>query len=253
MTITVEDFLKELAQVELSNLAIATEAEQGSAIERANRAAVVTCINDGLTEMYSQMVLKKGTVLIHPMAGIKEYRVSKIHALAYKGSDQSDFKYLIDSEEDPFNDDLVKITDVYGSTTGEKLINATGSKNGVELLAPDTFRVYGKLDAGLLVKYQALHPKVVESCRSIQTPEGDQIFVGYLSNNIELPTFLLPALKNYVGYKMYARMNTQEASVLSNKFYALYQEILRDVYSSNKTNESQISVAPNLFNDRGWV
>lgn len=214
-----KDLLIELSHNELSNLAVSTEAGYLS-IRPTDRAAVVTSINDGLIELHTDLLLRKNSTVVITEEDTNEY--SLIYGKGYL--------------PETFEGNVLQILSIHSTTDGEESINYLKDGYGIDLLTPLTFKIYKDKASAYLVRYKELHERVEDDC-----------------DEIDVPAYIIPILKNYVAYKIHSRMNTQEAMVAGGRYYAAYREAVTQLIYSNTHNESRVGEDSDLFRERGWV
>lgn len=230
-----QECLQDLSYGELSNLSWANSGN--GTIRNDKIPTVVGYINEGLLRLYTRFKLQKDFCWIECYENITQYHLSSKHA--YMNEDSTEKKYIRDTPEHLFTDNVIKILGVYSSTGNEALpLNNHGERWSVYTPVFDVLEVPYPYDGlELSVDYQASHPVLDFS----KNPEQE----------INLSPALYTALKQYVAYKIHSNMNTQEAVANANKYFQQYQLILQDVVAQDSISESY-SQTNDRFYLNGW-
>lgn len=212
---------------------------------------VVDHINLGLTTLYTRFYLKEGRVNLSLIAGRLVYPIHPRYAVSNLASLEP-VKYILDSEDVPFIEDILKIEAV-NTTEGKEIpLNDLSEKYSVVTPSQTVLRVPSSIanqvsdlpecykTTGFEVVYRAKHPKVV-------IPDG----ATPDSVEIELPETHLNALLLFVASRAYTPTGvTNEFNAGNN--YASKFEI---ECTSLSVNNYQIDRAEstNRLIQNGWV
>lgn len=218
---------------ELSNLSLGTDG--AGSIADVHKPKIIRHINAGLLRIYSRFILLEKILLVEQLEGKTTYPLRKEFAESEYVAGTSPYPYIKDLGE-PFTDDVIKILGVY-DTLGRKL-SINDDDDAVSIFTPQgkVLQVPAPVPTALLsVNYQAKHPTVVND------PDQD----------INLPDVLEDALTEFVAWKVYSNINTQEAQAISQGHEANYEKICMEAVTFDLVNTS-LSSSGNKFYKRGW-
>lgn len=240
MSMTLEECLNKLARGKLNNLAVSDLGK----IKEQSLPKVIDAINEGLIRLYSIFPIKEKSLILELLEGRTDYILSSEHSLRHfdfdvKPEDMDHWNYYIrDTIEDPFEDDILQIMEVWDDLDRKRPLNDPDNPLAVFNPEPNllivNFSIWGRV---LNVVYRAKHKQL--------TPDN-------LKDLIELPEFLQGALLSYVAYLIHSDLNTDAAVSNSQKYFQEYQNLI------NEINLSGIFVPDKLISDkkfikRGWV
>lgn len=231
---TLADLFTNLSLGVLSNTALGQSGE-GDLADKHKPKAVLHA-NAGLLALYSRFILKEKEVFIEQQEGRTTYHLDSKYALSKWDGTSEPEPYIQDTGE-PFQDDVIKVLGVSDSLHRTLPINDENRKDSIftknkTLRVPRAVpRVY------LAVRYQAKHPPLV---------------VDNLEQELELPDVLQDALSEFIAWKIYANMNTQESTAKAQEHQVNYENICEGVVLNDTVNTS-ISSTNNNFERRGWV
>lgn len=217
---TLQDIFDQLALGELSNLHIGEE----GVIQEKDYKKLLLHINLGLNALYKRFLLKEGTLRLQLVEGVYTYKLQRDFAENYLRSVE-DIQYIKDTEDNPFNEDILKVERIYSDSGYEFLINDLGSKYSIRTSSmntlevpqdivdkPDTLPDYLKTDY-LEVVYRASHPKIEYSERRFR-PERIAI---------ELPYSHVEPLLLFVASRVHNPIGMQENFHAGNSYAAKYE------------------------------
>ena len=104
-----QEIFEQLAVGELCQLSIG--GQPAGEINENNYAKLIPHVNLGLADLYKRFSIKESSVLLQLVPGMTHYRLASKFAVNGKRS-QEPLRYLIDSVQYPFMDDLLKISKV---------------------------------------------------------------------------------------------------------------------------------------------
>lgn len=232
-----QECLDKLARGKLSNLALS---EKGK-IKEESQDKVIDAINEALRRLYTTFNIKEKSVFVQVYEGRTDYVLSSEHSIR-KIKDESIYNpydyYIADTDEEPFEDDILSILEIYDEFGIKRPINDPDSSLGIMIPEENLIIVKNVIDTQILnVCYRAKHLLLTSN---------------NLDNKIELPENLYGALLSYVAYLIHSDLNTKEAVENSQKYYMEYQNILNEVnLNGTLITNKLISSVP--FIKRGWV
>lgn len=238
---TLEECLNQLARGRLSNLAIC----EGGRIKEGNFLKVIDAVNEGMTKLYSIFPIKEKQLLIELLEGRTDYPLTSEHSLRnFKFQDVPKEEvnhwdyYIRDTDEHPFEDDILQIMEVWDDLDRKRPLNDPDSPLAVFTPEPNllivNFSVWGRvLNVVYKVKYLPL-------------TKDD------LNKELEIPEFLNAALMSYVAYLIHSQINTQEAVANAQKYLSEYQAIVNEINLSGLFTPDKL-ISNKKFIKRGWV
>ena len=228
---TLRELFSKLAAGELSNLAMA----DGGVLQQHAFPAVVDYTNEALLRLHTRFPLNEKDVLVEMVEGVTNYHLTKAHSLA--NSEATGTPYLIDAA-DPFLGDVIRVVRVYNTYGIGLPLNDEEDRNSVFTPQPKILQGPRPIAGQALdVVYRAKHTTLT---------------VDALDSEIDIPDVLEPALKLYIGHKVYNAMNTQEAQMAAANRYAQYEAICQEVVDQDVIGAT-ISNTNTKFHKRGWV
>ena len=226
-----EDILNDLVYGELSSHGIAIN----GTIEAKDMPRVVAQINNVLTDLYTRFPLLTKEVVIVQNSGITEYHLNSKYAVS-NTTTTGVTKYILDTVNDPYMDDLLRIENVYDEVGDCLLINSESSCKVALTPAQDVLEIPNPIDTNyLFVIYRAKHPKVVLNTVDLLLPE-------------QFRTALLAG----VASRIYSGGTAQEHLVISSNLYQKYELLCSQVEMFGMVNkhETTLNKKPYLG---GWV
>lgn len=168
---------------------------EASGITKENQNEILTHVNLGLTELHKRFLLREGRVTLQLLPGVRTYTVSKKHAQSNLESWGVE-KYILDSMDQPFEDDLLKIERVYDANGQELGLNASegyGHPLNVRTVSMNTLVLPELLEGDTVdVVYRANHPQLIREDNSFDPTEIE----------VDLPYSHLEALLFYVASRV---------------------------------------------------
>lgn len=231
-----EDLYRRLSYGELSNLALSNDGNGMIAEEAQPR--IVIYANEALMRLHTKFVLKNNVVLITTMSHITTYPLRKRFAYSQRNTSTEPFYFIQDLDNDPFEEDVIKILDVYDMQGNHIPLNDPELYNSVFTPQATTLQVPASYEtAELSLMYQAKHAHL-----HWQEPHA----------LIDIPDVLIEALTAYIAYKVFSHMNTMEASSKAQEHLSVFNGICGEVVDNDLVSTS-ILQTNNRFAKRGWI
>ncbi len=231
-----QECLDVLARGKLSNLSLVSN---GKVLEEAIP-KVVDAINESLLRLHTQLPIKENSLIVELYEGRTEYPLTSEHSVRNaKGSIYDGFDYYImDTEANPFVDDILVIQEVWDDLDRERPLNDPIHPLAVFTPEPNFISVNYSPDVRVLnVIYRAKH--------IILTPDN-------FTDKVDIPSNLIGALLSYTAYLLYSDLNTEIAVQNSQKYFAEYQNIIQEVIQNGTIAPDKLANGIKFFN-RGWV
>lgn len=223
---------------------------------------LINLVNAGIVDLHKRFDLKKNSLQLQTTEGNVKYMLSSANALS-KNPDG----FILDSIEDPFNDDLIEITSITTPKGRELILNNRSERvlhnevttvdieelcESLYTLDYRTLRVPMYLrDSVLTIHYKSTGKKllpIVDANGVVITEPTDVV--------IEMPVPYLNALTFYVAYRLY---NAKGAETLGrvmfhegNNYQTMYQNEIITLSQAGLENDTMISDV-DTFHSRGFV
>lgn len=232
-----KQLLNELVQGEFFNLAL--REPNSNTIKPERLPAIINYINEGLMVLHTKFILKEKVIILETVDSINEYLLHSKYSVSsgYK----EDYWYIKDTPDNPFKDDIVKVLevrDIYGnlmSLNDPEVYNSMFTPQPLVLQIP----FVGFKDV-YTISYQANHPII------------DIMKENYLDNEIELPPYLILALKNYVSYKVFSHMGGPENGAKAQEHYLMFEQANGEVIERDLINTTY-HTSHNKLEKRGFI
>ena len=234
------EIFEQLTIGELSSLNMGGDSNIG--LQECEYANIVPHINLGLTELYSRFSLDMSEVMIQQDASIIEYFLDYKYAVSNTASTEP-IKYILDTVENPFNDEIIKIETVFNSDGDNTLLPEDYPDTDLEdfwaRIAPSYKSIIiPKPITGtkITVTYRAAHKKILSTNLNPFTTE------------INIPIVLLQPLLYFIAGRVFSIINTdelQEGTAYMAKFEQACNNILKydlikeEYYSNVKLDKNE--------------
>lgn len=233
---TLQECLDRLARGKLSNLAIC---EKGN-VKPQEIPRVIDAINEALERLHTQLPIREKSVIVELYEGRTEYPLTSEHSVRnMKGDihDEYDY-YIMDTEANPFLDDILVIQEVWDDLDRERPLNDPVHPLSVFTPEHNFISVNYSPDVRVLnVIYRAKHISLT---------------ADNLTDKVDIPSNLYGALLSYVAYLIHSNMNTELAVQNSQKYLAEYQNIIQEVIQNGTIAPDKLANGIKFFK-RGWV
>jgi hypothetical protein len=233
----ISDLFADLSYGELSSLALS---EEGTGlITDAGKERIIRFANDGLIKLYSRFVLSEKDVLIQMIDGQQTYWLLQKYAQSQAASNPNTTSYIMDMGglDDLFLEDVIKILNVFDSYGRELPLNDEGDPLSVFTPQGNMLQVPTPIGGKLLsIAYQAKHVPLT---------------LADLTQVIVLPDVLVPALRNWIAYRAYGQIKTQESMANAQDHLNQYEACCNEVVSLDLVGTS-LSTTNERFERNGW-
>jgi hypothetical protein len=230
------ELYRRLSYGELSNLSISSEGS--GSIVSGKRPTVVLLANEALRELSKRFVLREKTLLIEQIEGLTTYRLEPMYSVQNAEISNVDQPYIVDSEDEPFNDPVLKIIQVYDHWGREMPLN--DRDNFWSLFTPqNNILQVPNPQAGLplSVNYQTFIKPILGTD---------------LEETIDIPVVLEKALTSYIAGHILGNMNTQESNAKSQEHLLRFEAICAEAEDKDLLSISS-SNTNTKFEKRGWA
>jgi len=241
---------QQLTHGELSQLDIGGAENAG--IQVCDYVKVVGHINLALTELYTRFPLKVAEVIVQQYDHIQTYYLDSKFAKTNSESDEP-VKYIMDSQFQPFLDNVNKIEQVF-------------NEEGVPLLLNDFDGCCSHTPASGM-DHQVYHPVYTPTYNSIQVPQPEKennMIITYRADHdpilvpgldpstteVAIPPGYLQALLLFVGSRVYAGMNADQGNE-GNTYYQKFEAACAKLTELNLMNRD--TKHNSKLDCAGWV
>jgi len=178
--------------------------------------AILGHVSLGLTALYTRFNLKESQLIIDPQEDLLVYTLSSKHSLI---TGSAPVKYIKDSLDSPFKDDILKVEFVVDNTGCSWALNDEANHLACRTPSPTVLRIPEVLrskGSDLIVGYRANHPAV-----SYKQPNGYPFNPEKI--DIELPSSHLQALLYFVASRYHNPVGMSNEFHTGNSYYAKYE------------------------------
>lgn len=236
--IILKDLLDDLRNIELSNTIFDSDENED---RKKYIPKVISILNDTLLDFYTKYSLKQEDTTIKLLLTKNIYELdSKFSQVNNCSCVPKDNRYILDTINNPFKDNLIKIITVY--INGKEVpINVGNNPNSVYIITPNSIQVPNvSLNDIMSVVYSTTHDKILYRCKD------------YLNQKIYIPKPLEIALRAYIGYSFYNSISGQEQSAKATEYYGKYKNEIDNCYRSDLLN-NKLSYIDNNFSKMKWI
>lgn len=182
---------------ELANLKVGGKEEGGIYPTYSNE--VSSFITQGLTELHTRFNLKQGECIVRLLEEVTRYELTSAHAMSNTDSNEY-YKYIDDTGQYPFKDDIIRIDQVYNEIGQELMVNDDDPSCTIFLPQYNTLQVTNPNDDNAVgVIYKADHAPL-----DLKNNIPSEI-------TIDIPPSLINALCLYVSYLAHNAVGTPES------------------------------------------
>lgn len=181
-----------------------------------NIEAIINHINIGLVNLYTKFNLHMGEIQIQQYAQIQRYKLDKKYAQSNTESTASP-KYLIDTDDEPFDNNVLLVTNVYDELGCELPINDSACCNSVYTPSYNVVQIPCPEDENAITVIYRAGPNLlkVDSCD--------------LEQEVPIPVQLLEALLYFIAYRFKATRPDVESIGESNNYFAKFEKVCESI------------------------
>lgn len=191
-------------------------------------------INVSLLTLYTDLPLLEKHVYLQRFPHIANYVLDSRYAVSNTRSTEI-YKYILDTEENPFQDDVIAIRFAY-TPFGEIMINDYNNPTRSWFVSGKTIQIPNTMLCGEIasVCYQAKHPEVF-------SPDDE----------LQIPEFITEGFLAYVSSRMFLTRTDERASQLAANYLEKYKSEVDRVRENNLLSQFTVT---NIRPIRGgWV
>lgn len=209
----------------------------GFALDKEQLPRVIHSLNQALEYFYSNFPLKISQVIIERKVGISRYYLDADYA--YSNPEQH-IKYIVDTLENPFQNDVLHILSVKNTDGYEYPLNDSMAFNKIMTPEYNCISVDDYVKAShLVITYMAGHPKI---------PLTEPIDSNY---RIQIPSSYRTALQTYVACLLFHNLGGDKVGV-SNALFGKFRTLTEELKAQGIGTVTQTgsNIKPLL---RGWI
>jgi len=201
-----------------------------------SQALVIDAINKGLVALFTRFSLIEKEVII------RAYDNQTLYPLKRRYADQDPTvvtqKFIADTADEPFHEDIVKILGIFDEEGSEMLLDDPDPSCIMFRPKPTTLQITQPVTGNSYsVIYQGYHPKILNNP---------------LTQEIEIPPIMQEALECYVAYRIMNPMNGQEHSAKALEHFQRYELLCQEIIE-NDTLGLSLAADSDKLKDRGFV
>lgn len=222
--ILLEELFNDLQYGELSQFSVTGDIDDPmTGISPADYPAVISHLNKALTAIHTRLPLRDRELTLQLVEELSFYVLSSEYAVSNDESTEP-IKYIIDTDDRPFIDDVLGITAVYDESGCKLPLNDDNDCNSLFLNNYRTLQVPNPSDEEtLFLTYRSNHPKI--------EPDADPS-----TTEIDIPDYCIEPVLFYIASRMYARSNDQGAAARSIEMVQKYELFCTEIERRNVLN-----------------
>lgn len=231
------DFLQDIALNDLQGSSVVELT--GYSINKEQLPKVIQAINQALEYLFSVFPLKQSQVIIKLQDGISRYYLDSDYAM----SNHSNLlpKYIMDTEHEPFIDDVLHIQSITTDNGYTLPINDVFNQVGIMIPEYNCIQISDgvRQHKHLVVTYRAKHPRI-----PLDTTYNTKL-------TINIPASFNGALQAYVASTVYNSLGGSEYAQLGQFYYAKFKTITEELKLQGIGEQSMlgINIKPSI---NGW-
>jgi len=245
-----QEIFDQLSTAEFSQISLG--GQEAGVINESNWQSLVNHINLGLVQLFTRFTLKENQIKLQLIPNQSVYPITSAYAVNARRA-RADVRYLLDTPETPFDDDILKIIEVRTDGGFCMDINDVLADYSVYTPSAAVLRVPKGMVSGdqstpqelrtdnLTIVYRASHPRVV-------------IPLGYFDParvDVELPYSHLEALLWYVASRAHNPIGMGQEFNAGNSYYAKYENACARL-EMNGYQVDQVAQSTR-FQRNGWI
>ena len=181
---------------------------------------LISFINLGLIQIYSKLPVVEKQVTIQEYPQISLYKLSSLYA-RHNHLSPVRHKYILDTPDNPFMDDVLFITGVCDEHGFSVPLNDDNHRHSVFIASHDTIQIpNANENEAIFVIYRAKPRYISPTTKKLDIP-------------VELPEYLLEALTAFIGFKAHQAIGGQEGLATSQALYQRFTELINQAITDN--------------------
>ena len=204
-------------------------------IKPENYSKIISHINLGLTNLFERFNIRLGDTYIMMLDGVAEYQLDSKYAFSNLASPEQ--KYIMDTLENPFGDDVIRILEAT-TEIGEPLpINDRTKEKSIFTPTQTSIQIPWKISDDVInIIYRASHKLIRLS--DYNDVEDIEVY---------LPVSYLEPLLYFVAHRHFAGVGGQSGTPTSQGYYQKYLARVNEIEFNGVPNKDY-SVSTEYFN-----
>lgn len=227
----IAEMFRRLSYGELSDLALSNNGS--GEITEGKQPQIITYANEALRALYARFVLSEKVLALQIQSGKTRYRLSAEEALS-----NNEDGFILDTEAEPFEDDLIKVLRVTDSAGCDRPLNDPDNLYSAYTPEPTLLEVPLNCPRQVLyLTYQAM-PR--------------DLLIEEVGQEVSVPRLLEGAVTAYIAYCVYRDMGTETSFVKSQEHLGRYETICGQNQDADLLSTSSVGSATK-FEQKGFV
>jgi hypothetical protein len=210
-------------------------AREGAEIEPINYPRLITCINAAISILYGRYKLKYGEIILRLVEGKSIYEIHSDYADANTESTQP-IKWIVDSVNSPFTDDLIRVH-VVTLDDGTNL-GINDSTDCLSISTPTYNSIQIPLEVIKTINIINSLSIIYEASPEMITPSSE---VDPKISEVLLPDSMLEAASYYAAGKFMEQSSAQDKSIKAQEFFTKYEQKCSELEFYGMVNTDQSS------------
>jgi hypothetical protein len=227
-----QEVFDQLAYGELSQISIG--GQETGIINPKNQSRLIAHVNLGLTALYKRFPLKESSLVLDLVPDLEEYSLKRRYSISAEDSEEP-VRYIQDTANSPFQEDILKIERVYAESGYEFSLNNLDDPYGLRTPVANVLQVpldivnqSLELDEELQtptlkVVYRANHPLYTTELGEIEAEETE----------LELPYTHLEPLLLFVASRVHTPIGLQGEGTGANVYMQKYEMACQELERLN--------------------
>lgn len=168
---------------------------------------IINLINQGLLDIYARVPLMFKEVFIQPKTNMTIYRLVEKHAVSNTTPNVP--KFILDSPEEPFYGNIIKINAVYDKNGCSIVLNDTAACNSIFVVGMDTIQIPNPSDVDpLSIIYRTFPKELYEN--------------GDITQEVDIPYVYKQALIHFIVAKCHLSRAHMDSEMKESTYMAKY-------------------------------
>lgn len=214
--ITLKDIFSSLEYGELSQFKLTGAIDDTTnKIQEKDYPLIISFVNRALLALHKELRIRERQVTLDVSELLAFYPLESQYARSRKDEFPDNPHFIADSEDFPFTDDIIKITEV-SDLCGYRPLNDEDSCRSVFLPKYNVIQIPEPVEGNaLFVLYQAKHPEIPETTTDLTGTE------------LDVPDYCSEPILAYVTSKLYSRSMNQEHQAMAAQSMMRYVDLVQ--------------------------
>lgn len=240
MLLTLHDIFHDFTSGEFAQLSIGGRGK--GKIEPEDYSLLIPHINLALIDLYTKFELRTRELQVDLKDWMSVYKLHSDFAYSSPAEPVNGYpKYISDTPEHPFTDDIIRIEEAFNEDGSHVALNQPEVEGGIFTPRYDTIQVPQSIGGSTLFLVYRARPDLIPT--DIEDPSQVEI---------ELPMSHRSALLYYVASRVFTSVTGQDTSAVGQEYRMKYMQEVTQIqqFNLNQENSSQLN---KRIHNRGWV